>query len=277
MGSSPNGSTNPSASDGPSQPLKDLLASVGEAVANLNTAVVGLDAVERGHEKPETLNISWNPRDRIAAARKSRRFVVEAVLVRVAEAVSDFVVVSARLPRFRSVRINWDSKTSRAEKLADVVTTALGPDDYLIAGSVLLIHWRNRAVHLLSQASLTSEQEKNLRAASDEIASSFGGLSVDRLLQDFRDGQPTLKDISSLVAMSIKMARAVDKATSPMSVADLDVLLEHYDLKARIVEIEAQTTPKKRHASVVRMLQSNAPGLVNAYSRFHGSTAGDGG
>lgn len=154
--------------------------------------------------------------------------MVEAVLVRVAEAVSEFVIVTARLPRFSSVRSNWDSKTSRAEKLADVVTEALGPDDYLIAGTALLIHWRNRVVHPRSRASLTPEQEKKLRAASDEIESSFAGLSIDRLLRDFEVGQPTLKDVSSLVTMSIRMARAVDKATSPLSDADLDVLLEHY-------------------------------------------------
>ncbi|WP_192357588.1 hypothetical protein [Mesorhizobium mediterraneum] len=77
------------------QPLKDLLVSVGEAVANLNTAVVGLDAVEQGYEKPETLNISWNPNDRIAAARKSRRFLVEAVLVRVAEATGVECLIAA--------------------------------------------------------------------------------------------------------------------------------------------------------------------------------------
>ena len=233
MGSSPNGSTNSSGA-GPIQPLKDFLASVGEAVANLNTAVVGLDAVERGHEKPETLNISWNPSDRIAAARKSRRFVVEAVLVRVAEAVSEFVAVTARLPRFSTVRGKWDSNTSRAEKLADVATEALGPDDYLIAGAALLIHWRNRVVHPRSQASLSPVQEKKLRSASDEINISFSGLSIDRLLRDFAVGQPTLKDVSSLVAMSIRMARAVDKAISPVSCADLDFLLEQYGLNAQM-------------------------------------------
>jgi hypothetical protein len=49
---------------------------VGEAVANLNTVAVGLDAVEKGHKKSETLNISWDPGDRIAAARKARKFVL---------------------------------------------------------------------------------------------------------------------------------------------------------------------------------------------------------
>lgn len=275
MGSIPSGAA--SALVGPVQPLKDLLISVGEAVANLNTAVVGLDAVEQGHEKPETLNISWTPNDRIAAARKSRRFLVEAVLVRVAEALSEFASATARLPRFSAIRDTWDGKTSRAERLADVAAEALGSENYLVAGTVLLIHWRNRVVHPRSQATLTSLQEKKLRAASQEIEQTFAGLSVDRLLKDFQIGRPTLKDISSLIAMSIRTAREIDKAVNCLSKDDLDVLLEHYNLKDRIAEIEAQTTPTKRHASVVRLLRSSAPGLVRAYSEHYGGAEYNGG
>lgn len=274
MGSSPNGAASSLAS--PIQPLKDLLVSVGEAVANLNTAVVGLDAVEQGYEKQETLNISWNPHDRIAAARKSRRFLVEAVLVRVAEALSEFVSATAQLPNFSAVRSAWDAKTSRSEKLADVAAEALGSENYLVLGAELLIHWRNRVVHPRSKASLKPLQEKKLRAASDEIEQTFAGLSVDRLLMDFEASRPTLKDISSLIAMSIKMAREIDEAVNSLSRDDLDFLLEHYGLKARIADIESQTTPTKRHASVVRMLQSNAPGLVSAYNRYCAGSAQDG-
>ena len=273
MGSSPNGAANSLAC--PIQPLRDLLVAVGEAVANLNTTVVGLDAVEKGHEKPETLHISWNPQDRMAASRKARRFLLEAILVRVAEALSEFVWATAQLPRFCSIRGDWDSNTSRAEKLTDMAAQAIGPKSYLIAGAALLIHWRNRVVHPRSRASLTPQQVKRLQAASQEIEQSFAGLSVERLLKDFEVGQPTLKDISSLISMSIRMAREVDKEVNVLSNEDLNFLLDHYCLKARIVEIEAQTTPAKRHASVLRMLQSSAPGLVEAYSRLHAGTARD--
>lgn len=271
VGSNPDGAASSLAS--PIQPLRDLLLAVGEAVANLNTTVVGLDAVEKGHEKPETLNISWNPLDRVAAARKSRRFVLEAILVRVSEALSEFVWATAQLPHFSSVRGAWNNNTSRGEKLADVAAKALGSESHLVAGAVLLIHWRNRVVHPRSRASLTPQQVKKLRSAAREIEQGFAGLSVDRLLNDFEIGQPTLKDISSLIAMSIRMAREVDKAVNVLSNDDLDFLLEHYGLRARILDIEVKTTPAKRHASVLRMLQSTAPGLVEAYSRLRAATA----
>ena len=250
------------------QPLRDFLASVGETVANLNTAVVGLDAVEKGHQKPDTLVISWNPQDRIAAARKSRKFILEAVLVRVAEALDEFVKAMVRMPRFSAIRSGWDSDTSRADKLADLAFDTLG-DSYLAVGAVLLVHWRNRVVHPRSRASLTSKQRKLLCDYENEIDERFAGLSVSRLLVDFENGRPTLKEITSLVAMSIRLIRQIDNATAILDPHDLSAMMEYYGLNDRITEIEMCTTPAKRRASVSRFLNTTAPGLAEAYSRLY--------
>lgn len=255
--------------DRPIQPLRDFLSAVGEAVANLNTAVVGLDAVENNHQKPPSLNISWNPRDRVFAARKARRFVLESVLVRLAEALSEFVGATAQLPAFAHIHREWTDKTSRAQKLIDVAGSKLGKENYLVLGATLVVHWRNRVVHPRSRASLTSAQRKALQRASGEIDEKFGGLSITRLLEDFDKGTPTLKEISSLIAMSIRMARALDKTLSTLSSEDLECLLRYYGLDVRISELEAKTTPGKRPESILRMLQAEAPGLAEAYGRLH--------
>lgn len=262
MGSSPDGVAVPA------QPLRDFLATVGEAVTNVNTAIIGLDAVEQGYQKPSSLNISWNPADRVAAARKSRKFVLEAALVRVAEALLEFIRVTAKMPRFGVVRSTWDENTSGAEKLSDIATAALGRETYNIAGAALLLHWRNRVVHSNSKASLAPRHLQLLRKASNEIEAEFSRLSVERLLKDFEAGQPTLKDISSLISMSIRMARAVDRAVGQLTSEDLNLFLDLYGLNARIAKIEAETTPEKRQASVLRMIQSITPGLTGAYRRL---------
>jgi len=196
----------------PTQPLRNFLSEVGGAVANLNTTVVGLDAVENGYNKPESLNISWNPIDRNAAARKARRFVLEAVLVRVSEALSQYIRAISKLPRFEGLREAWAEETQSkkkdprdAKKLADVTEKVIGADCFLLVGSCLLIHWRNRVVHLNSKAKLTYQQVKTLQRSSEKIEEEFASLSVERLMQDFFEGRPTLKDISSLVA---KIGRA---------------------------------------------------------------------
>lgn len=261
-GSSPDGVTTAPLPAG--QPLREFLHGVGETVANLNTTVVGLDAVEKGHEKPSSLSISWHPTDRSVAARKARRFVLEAALVRVSEAIGTFIRAMAKLPRFAAVTERWNKDTSQAEKMADIARHSLGSEDYLLAGASLLVHWRNRIVHS-STARLTPTQRKALVAASQEIEQKFAGLSVERLLSDFERGLPTLKDVSSLISMTIRLARALDGSARDLTQADLDAMLDHYGLNARMAAVERSTTPAKCEASVLRLIQAQAPGLVEAY------------
>lgn len=263
-GSSPDGATK----IGACQPLRDFLRRVGEAVANLNTVVVGLDAVERGHQKPAALDISWNPSDRAAAARKARRFIQDATLVHVSEAMREFVRATVKLPRYRNLSERWSRDTSVAERLTELVIAATGEESYQAIGAVLLIHWRNRVVHPQSSAQLTPRQRKVFEEASTEIEANFAGLSVARLLNDFGANRPTLKEISSLVAMSVRTVRAIDSAMICLSEEDLDAFLDFYGLSAKISRIEAETTPGKKEDSVLRLLQSAAPGLVGSYRRL---------
>ena len=146
----------------PSQPFQILLCDIGEAVFTLNTAVVGLDAVENGHKKPATLNISWEPKDRKIAARKSRKFILESVMVRVSEVINQFVSALSKLPKFKDEKKEGGNDTSMAEKVAMIATKVLEKDDYLIPGVVLLVHWRNRIVHPNSGAELKPQQRKIL-------------------------------------------------------------------------------------------------------------------
>ncbi|MGB8784776.1 MAG: hypothetical protein WCD02_16765 [Terriglobales bacterium] len=117
--------------DWQSQPLSVLLEDIGEAVACLNTVVVGLDAVENGHPKPESLDISWSPADTRAASRKARRFIVEAVLVRVFEALHEHSRSFSCLPRFSNLVERWDANTAKADKIWDIYAAIVGPT-YLV-------------------------------------------------------------------------------------------------------------------------------------------------
>lgn len=270
-GSSPDGTT----SNWQSQPLSALLVEIGEAVANLNTAVVGLDAVEKGHDKPESLDISWSPADRQAASRKARKFIVEAVLVRVFEALRQHTVVISRLPRFREVVGKWDGDTTWATKIWDIYKAIVG-DTYLVSSVVLVAHWRNRIVHPSSNARLQSNQKNMLRNNDAEIANTYKGLSVDCLLCHFEERRPTLKDVSSLVSMTIKLAREVDKRlSSTLSKEDLDSWLAYFGLSDAIKKVEAETKPEKRVSSVRRVFQTRAPLLLEGYEKYYTIPSGD--
>lgn len=269
-GSNPDGVT--TTDEATSHPLHLLLREIGDAAAHLNTIVVGLDAVEKGHSKPDTLDISWNPDDRKAAARQSRKFVVEAVFVRVSEAMLEYVLALAQLPRLRNASSSWNGDTKNARKVSDILTAALG-DDYRIAAIVLLVHWRNRIVHKNSNAKLNSEQKAALQTNEDAIAKDYKGLSVDCLLCHFEEKRPTLKDISSLIAMCINVARKIDKTIyNNLSKDDLESWLEYYGLQPRIERIKQQTKAEKQEASVHRLFLSEAPNLYEAY-RKHASSS----
>lgn len=255
----------------PTQPLKYFLGQAGNAIANLNSTVVGLDAIEKNYEKPDSLNISWNPTNRKIAARKARRFVLEAVLVRVSEALKEYILAISKLPRFDRCREKWKKDTPIAEKLSDISEAALEAECYLTVGSCLLVHWRNRAVHPNSNAALTKNQISTFQMSSTTIAEKFAGLSIDKLLKDFEEGKPTLKDISSLVSMSILWCRKLDNELNDLSEEDLHALLSYYGLERKIAQLERETSPNRINASIIQYLKTTAPGLAKTYEKFHKS------
>lgn len=247
-----------------SQPLKQLLDDVGQAVFALNTAVVGLDAVESGHEKPKSLNVSWAPRDRRTAARKSRKFILESVLVRVTGAMYEYALALSKLPAFRDVS-NLQNN-GRAKMVSAIAKKSLPEDKYLIAGVVLLMHWRNRIVHRRSTAKLDPDDREALLGCDKIIAGRYRGLDIHALLRHFEEQRPTLKDASSLISMSINLARKIDSTIQhDLEKEELDAWLHHYQLIVPIERIKAATPPEKQQASIRRLIRTRAPKLLDAY------------
>jgi hypothetical protein len=142
---------------------------------------------------------------------------------------------------------------------------------YVVAAAVLVAHWRNRIVHpSSSKAKLRHEQKKILYENYLEIADKYRGLSVDCLLCHFEEGRPTLKDVSSLVAMTINLAREVDKSiSSTLGKDDFDAWLVHLGLRDVIEKVTADTKPEKIVASIRRVFTSTAPTLLNGYEKYY--------
>lgn len=249
-----------------SQALHALLRDIGEAVFALNTAVVGLDAVEKGHKKPETLDISWQPRDRKIAARTSRKFIVESVMVRASETIHQFTLALSRLNRFEPARARWNHNTTVSEKISTICAAVLDKDDYLVPAVVLLVHWRNRIVHASSKAKLEQHERQVLFKNKAIICDRYRGLDISELLDHFEAQRPTLKDASSLIAMTINLARKMDRAMQQdLTKEELDAWLDHYRIGPMLKKIKAETSPKKYRESVCRLFRSQAPYLLDAY------------
>lgn len=253
-----------------SQPLSVLLSDIGEAVSALNTLVVGLDAVEKGHKKPDSLDISWNPDDFVAAARKSRKFLIEAVLVRVFEVLLEHLNCLSSLSRFSIMTEKWkDRNASRAERIWEFYNSILG-SHYLVASAVLTCHWRNKIIHPRSKKKLELKQKALLRDNEAEISRDFKNISVDCLLCHFEENRITLKDASVLVAMVIRLARRVNELIEKnLERQDFDDMVKYLGLLDEIEKVRRETRPEKQLDSVRRVFKSRAPLLLSGFEEFY--------
>lgn len=248
--------------------LNHLLDDLGKASFYLNTIVVGLDAVERGHRKPAALDIMWEPADPTSAARMARHFAVEAFMVRASEALSAFIKAYAALPRFASIKARWDKDTGLAEKVDDLGTELLGGDQYLVAGAVVLVLWRNRIVHNGS-FSLPPKHVRTLNNSGQSIHDAYRNLDVSKLLDHARDSRPTLKDVSCLIAMTINLARAMDERVyESFDKGDVVAWITHCKLDQAIRKVVRETAKDRVKDSVSRIIKSNAPRLEADFLRL---------
>ena len=248
--------------------LNQLLDDLGKASFYLNTIVVGLDAVEQGHPKPSSLDIKWEPADRQSASRMARHFAVEAFMVRSAEALKAFIKAYSALPRFAAIVGNWTGDTGLPEKIDGLGSSLLGEGDYLVSGAVTLSLWRNRIVHR-GTFSLPPKHKKTLIDQAAAIHSAYRNLEITELLRHAREGRPTLKDVSCLIAMTINLARAMDQHVySSFDKDDVIAWISHFGLAPALKKVVRETSPERVLASMARVLKSNAPRLEADFLRF---------
>jgi len=232
---------------------------------------VGLAAVEDGAEKPLNLNISWEPIDRVAAARKARKFAVQSMMVQAVEAINQYIDAVSHLPRFLHLRKSWtDNDASMAERLVDFSGEVLGDDlNYEVYCVALMIHWRNRFVHVASSAKLKYHEKKVLHESEQEAFAKYCGLSIDCLLCHFEEMKPKLKDVTSLISMTLNTVSRIDELIYRCdSKEDVDVWLKHYKIDEILDKVLRQTKSEKVEESTRKALLTLAPHLVAPYFEY---------
>ena len=191
-----------------------------------------------------------------------------------AEALGQYVSAVAKLPRFQELTATWRERarkekapvpaTVRMSELAaqlfisvDAEAGGAGYETrYRTCCVMLMIHWRNRHVHTTSKAKLTHQEKQFIRACEGQICNDYAGLSVDRLFADFDSNRPTLKDATTLIAMTIQEVRAMDRALYICDGApDVQAWLDHYKLTEHIEKIRRETAPEKQRS----IHRQNAP------------------
>jgi len=192
--------------------LKEFLSRIGSPIHDLNTICVGLDGVERGVcKKTDDLTITWSSKDIPASARKARTFAIKATIVFIVEALLQYFNYLEKHPAVQKKIKNALAEDEAAKKVEYLSKEINVTKQYWGSGVLLLIHWRNRIVHSKSNAHLNPVQEKILIDNSKEIYDKHAAIDITRTLKDFYDGEITLKDISTLISMTIRFVRDTDE------------------------------------------------------------------
>lgn len=249
--------------------FRPFLDSVGHIVHYLNTITIGLAGVESGQcTKPETLDISWNPRDIMSSSRGARRFVLNSSTVFLAEELSAYTTTLLGCPGFKSTTLTGNA--DRATKFIALHQHLKLPEDHLFVGALLAINWRNTIIHKRSNARLTNAQKKALIDDSLILYKDYKHLNAEILLDHFDKKQPSLKDVSSLIALSINCVRRIEGAISEPrecnDVVEWLVHLELYDMLKRVVR--AAPTQQKKEQAVKNFFATHCPELADSYQHL---------
>lgn len=250
--------------------LQTFLDQVGKVVHHLNTIVVGLSAVETGvAKKPDSLDVSWNPHSLPASARQARAFVLQSTIISVAEAIGAYIVDVSKHP---GVTLDLRTREERSEKLLAIKEKFCLEDNELYLGPLLTIHWRNRIVHRTSHAGLTKDQRETFLGMESHLRREYKNLDPHRTLEDFAENKPSLKDVSSLVAMSIRFAkRTSDLIPSPSSAQEVKEWIARLSLESDLDRVRRVGASKGKEQQSVRIfLMTRCPSLVEPYFQFIG-------
>jgi hypothetical protein len=154
--------------------------------------------------------------------------------------------------------LNAGSAAERIEELAKVVVLKRS---YWAPMVILMIHWRNRFVHASSKACLKSDQKKLLLSEASEIKKNHAAIDIQDTLNHFDKNDVTLKDASTLIAVSILFARDVDAllAISGISRASIRYYLEYKEMASEYQNVLKVNGVEVRERKVRAFFRTHLP------------------
>lgn len=186
---------------------RSLLHALGRVQHHLHTAV-GLSAVESGvANKPDDLDIAWTSRDRVGSARETRRFLLKATMIFMVEKLNEY---GGDVLKYRAFSTGEQLAQSRADRVRALAQPQEIEPACLALAPLMVTHWRNRILHGRSEARLTKTERDGLASAAETIRSVYKGIEISRLMDDFEDNRPTLKEVTVLLSMTTNFVRALD-------------------------------------------------------------------
>jgi len=247
--------------------LTPFLESVGRVVHHLNTVVVGLSGVEqRLCTKPDSMDITWEPVDLVNSSRGARRFSLESAIVFVAEELSSYVKSAGGV--LSVCDATYIPPSDRAQRF-ESFGSKLGIEDAdLVLGPLLLTHWRNRIIHRQSKAALNKSQRKEFLENSEMFRTKYKNLNPDLTLEHFVTRRPTLKDVSSLVAMTINAVKEMDaRVPEPVNSEQVMAWLSHLQLTDDFERVK-KTPAANKSKAIENFFTTHCPSLKPSFDKY---------
>lgn len=198
-----------------SEGLKHFLKTVGDSIFLLNTICVGLDGVGSGAvKKSENLTVSWHTNNPENAALQARAHAIKSTLIFVEEALLEYISFLGKCTN-QTEEIKTASRTDgAAEKIIQISQHLKDAPEYWEPMVILLVRWRNKVVHG-SAVDLSQSYRSILNRNSNVIKDAHAAISIEKTLKHFDEGQITLKDFSTMIAITIRYVRKIDTDLTP--------------------------------------------------------------
>jgi hypothetical protein len=196
---------------------------VGQNNHFLITILVGLDEVATGRASlNESFSTSWNPRDPVRSAERSREYSLKAFLAWLVDGLQAYVGELRRMPGSPIDTSTWvelqkiDGFAGRVHHLAEHLGALGGPELPLCE---LAITWRNQLVHTTSKAKVPPTLKSALRRHAAEIEADYQGLDVGVLLNRWAESThapvPSFKEATSLSRAAQRVIGELDCKAVP--------------------------------------------------------------
>lgn len=207
-------------------PFRSFQKVAGLTTLQINTIAIGLELVAQGGAKPAAMNIKWtpptNPRE---VVDHTKHFALIALMVHVVDAIDGLLRDYADLDwldlpeplkhiLLKSVtkagKVEW-SIPERTEELLRHLKQEMAES---VAFLTLMVSWRNMLVHSRrAKATLLRSTADQLIENKRHFALKYAGIDINQTLLNYHAGNwPTLKEATTMIAVTQNLARSIDRA-----------------------------------------------------------------
>jgi hypothetical protein len=219
--------------------LTNFKKTMGSTNLFVNTLIIGLESVKnKTITKPNDLTIGWQlPKNPEILAAQSRSFVTRATLVCLVDAIDQYLHSLGKTPGYINDRelaaflqgekaeipdkhtktgkitskVRRPKISERLEKIENIFNI-VEPKSYM-ALMHLLFCWRNNVTHSNSRDNIEPTKEQLLKADKDYFKNNHSNINIIETIKHFKSGDlPTLKDLSTMIAVSHRVLNAIDAA-----------------------------------------------------------------